>query len=621
MLGALKKVKSQKSENSNLTIDVDSEAVASELTKILYGNALRSNCVVLAATSIVLVIFWNQLPQIFLLGWSFSLVTTVAYRFYLLFKYKKTAHSAAKIKSYNSQYITATFMVSICWLVIIVAGLRMPEFENRIFFVLLIVSLLGGSVPALAPSLKAIYIYVLVPSTVAIPLLILLGGRDAAIGVALLLYALMMLKSGQHVYETLLSSIKLRFHLQGLKDNLEIKVAERTAELKISRDIAEKANRTKSVFLANMSHEIRTPMNAIINLSYLALHEEISEKAADFIERVNSSGVGLLGIINDILDFSKIESGKLNIERIPFELGDIFDEIEKELGFRANEKGLGFTISSHKDLNRIFLGDPLRVRQILINIISNAIKFTEKGEIAVTAKEVADKNDERTIEFTVKDSGIGITPEQQIVLFKPFQQADDSTTRKYGGSGLGLVISMQLSELMGGSISFTSTYGAGTTFCIRLPFTVPESDAKVGPQEAAPDKNLSKQLALIKGKEVLIVDDIIANQIILASILENAEIKTKLASNGKEALEMLREHHFDLVFMDIQMPEMDGYQATRTIRSFSKWSNLPIIAMTANVFPEDVQKCYEAGMDFCLLKPFNLYDVHKALVQWISAQK
>ena len=605
---------------NDLTADVDNAAVSSELTRILYSNALRSNLVVLAAAAIIFFVFWSKLPKAVLLGWGSCVAAIVSYRFHLLFQYNRKKSADAGNTFYSSRYIAATFAVATCWLIIIALGLRMPGFEERIFFVLLLVSLLGASVPALAANLTAIYIYVIVPTTAAIPLLILRGGEDAAIGIALLLYTIMILKSGQHVYGTLLSSIQLRFHLQGLKENLEIKVSERTAELEVAKNIAEKANRTKSVFLANMSHEIRTPMNAIINLSQLALQEEMSLKSRDFIERVNNSGLGLLGIINDILDFSKIESGKLNIETIPFELAKIFAEIKNELGFRAVEKGLDFTIELAPHLHQLLLGDPLRVRQILTNIISNAIKFTNQGNVTVIAKEIARKSDQLIVEFTVIDTGVGISPEKQDNLFKPFHQADDSTTRKYGGSGLGLVISVQLAELMGGSIFFTSVPGAGSTFCIRLPFIVPEAQ-DYDTRETEPDTSLSDKLAVIKGAEVLIVDDIIANQIILASIMENAGISSTLANNGHEALEKLKSRHFDLVFMDIQMPEMDGYQATRIIRSEDKWAKLPIIAMTAHVFPEDVQRCYEAGMDFCLLKPFVLDDVHSVLVRWIPGKK
>ena len=602
-----------------LSSAVDNETVTSELTIMLFKNAVRSNLVVLAAVVIIYYIFWAKLPVSFLLGWCCCMLLPVFYRFYLIFKFTTRTTSAAEIRVFYSKYISATFVVSFCWMVIIAFGLSMPEFEDRIFFVLLLVSLLGASVPALAASLTAIYIYVLIPAAAAIPLLLLLGGKEAAIGIALFIYTLMIIKAGQNIYNTLRSSIQLRIHLQGLKDNLEIKVAERTEELRISRDAAEQANRTKSAFLANMSHEIRTPMNAIINLSHLALQEEIPEKAAGFIKRVNRSGVGLLGIINDILDFSKIESGKLNIERIPFELQTIMTEIESEFGYRAKEKGLDFIHHLEGELNGSYLGDPLRVRQILTNIIGNAIKFTEKGGVTLTVREIAEPTDKRMLEFIVTDTGIGISEEQQKNLFKPFQQADDSTTRKYGGSGLGLVISMQLAELMDGSISLTSTPEKGSTFGIRLPLAIAESTMNTNTRDSKTPDILVEQLAKLEGKTVLIVDDIEANQIILSSILENIHINTRLAKHGKEALQLLKHQHFDLIFMDIQMPVMDGYQTTRTIRERAKWSTLPIIAITANVFPEDIQKCYEAGMDFYLAKPFKPDSVHKTLVQWIAS--
>jgi len=615
-----KKTESTKQLDSAIAPEDYGEAVAAELTEILFSYAPRSNFVVLVTVPIILSIVWNQLPSIFLSGWACCLACTAAYRLYLLRCYNKSTHSIEKVKKLYALYIHATIVAAVFWTIIIVAGLRLPQFEERIFFVVLLVAILGVSVPALSASLKGIYIHILVPSFISIPVLILLGGTDTAIGIALIVYVMMLLKSGQHVNQTYVSAITSGHHLKNLRDTLEAKVAERTTELEISRDLAEKANKTKSVFLANMSHEIRTPMNAIINLSHLALREEMSANAENLINIVTRSGVSLLGIINDILDFSKIESGKLNIENIPFEIRKLVGDIVSEINFKAEEKGIRLVVFIDENLSEHYVGDPLRVRQVLTNIIDNAIKFTEKGTVDVNVSAGNDTKEENFVEFTVTDPGIGISEEQQKYLFQPFVQADDSTTRKYGGSGLGLVISMQLAQLMRGSLKVKSTLGAGTTFCIRLPFSSPKTISPVGKKRADIDKIFEKKLAQIKGAEVLIVEDIIPNQLVLSMILEAVGITTTLANNGKEAITKLEEHDFDLIFMDVQMPEMDGYQATSYIRSFKKWAKLPIIAMTANVLPDDIQKCFDSGMNLCLLKPLDLDEVYETLVQSIAVK-
>lgn len=589
----------------------DRNAIAAEMIGILYDNALRTNLVVIAAVLIILGLFQNTLHSGSLFAWSIGMSFSALYRLHLLYSFRSKKDRQDRTKTFEKQYVFATLAVAIFWTSLIAWGVFLPDFEHRIFFILILVSLLGASVPALSTSLKAMYIYILLPSTVTVPILFFHGGADAPLGIAVIIYVLMMVKSGQYMHNSVLASITLKYNQRFLNNNLEHTVKVRTEELERAKDMSEKANKAKSVFLANMSHEIRTPMNVIINLSQLAMTEKMSPKAQEFITNVNRAGKNLLGIINDILDFSKIESGSFSIDYIHFDMIKLLDEIREEFEYIAIEKDIGFSVTVDDNFFGKYTGDPLRIRQILTNIISNGIKFTEKGDVVLSISETEIGPEEMLVEMIIVDSGIGISLEQQAKLFQPFKQADESTTRKYGGSGLGLVISKQLAELMGGKLLVKSQPNIGSQFTIILPLkTAPENFDSI---ETSTQANSSKQQPAVDEIKVLIVDDIPANQLILEMLLSNRNITTLSANNGQEALDILEKNEINLVFMDIQMPIMDGYEATQEIRAIPRLSTLPVIAMTANALPEDIQKCYDQGMDACIVKPIDINDVNEAL--------
>jgi signal transduction histidine kinase/CheY-like chemotaxis protein len=598
---------------------VDKEAVVIELTRILFGNALRSNIAVIIAASLIVLIFWPKIPHSFLYTWAACFAVIVLYRFSLIARFRAHQTQPADIHRYRNCYLFGTFLLSLCWMVIITAGLGLPEFEYRVYAILLFVSLLGASIPSLAASQQAIAIYVLTPGLVAVPFLFVLGGKDLLTGFALAFYMFMMLKSGKNLHETLVDTISLRVGLEKLRNNLEVKVAERTAELEISRDMEQKANKAKSAFIANISHEIRTPMNAIINLSSTVLQQDLPDRAGELIRIIHQSGTQLLGLINDILDFSRIESGRLKIETVPFDIMEVLSELHAELDALARGKGISFSLIVPEYRWGKYRGDPLRVRQILGNIIGNAIKFTDRGSVIVKVQEIPQDTGSVIVECTVTDTGIGIPEDQLDQIFNRFHQVDASSTRKYGGSGLGLAISRQLAELMGGSIAVTSTSGRGSSFCIRLPFAAAEPEPQ--PEQQLGDESDTdgrvEQLRHRRGAEILVVDDIPANQVVLGCILENLDMRMTSAGSGAEALELLQRHRFDMVLMDIQMPGMDGYEVTRRIREEPRWAQLPVIAITANALPEDLQQCFEAGMGDCLVKPFDLGEIHRVLLKWL----
>jgi PAS domain S-box-containing protein len=379
-----------------------------------------------------------------------------------------------------------------------------------------------------------------------------------------------------------------------------------------AKEAAEASNRAKSEFLANMSHEIRTPMNGIIGMTALALDSAMTPAQNETLQTIRSQAESLLTVVNDILDFSKIEQRHVELESVPFVLADAVGEVITPLAVRAHEKQLQLSCAISPDAPAWIVGDPVRLKQILTNIASNAVKFTERGSVRLEVAVDARDGDRATLHFQVSDTGIGVPADKRAAIFEPFQQADGSTTRRFGGTGLGLAIASNLAGLMGGRVWLDGDSGAGSTFHVTVPVTIA---ASAPPGMVAPATGPSAPAA--RAARILIAEDNVVNQRVAAGLLTRRGHQVTVVNNGREALDALQAGGFELVLMDVQMPDMDGFEATAAIRDRERGTgqHVRIIAMTAHAMKGDKERCLAAGMDGYLSKPIDQRSLYAAVEQ------
>jgi signal transduction histidine kinase/CheY-like chemotaxis protein len=417
------------------------------------------------------------------------------------------------------------------------------------------------------------------------------------------------------------SEIKIR----DINASLEERVRQRTADLEATNKLliraklqAEAANVAKSAFLANMSHEIRTPMNGIIGMANILRQEGITPKQAQRLATIDTSAQHLLSVINNILDLSKIEAGKLRLDETPVVISSLLANVHSIISNRARAKGIEILIQSDP-LPANLLGDPTRLQQAVLNYAGNAVKFTEKGSVILRTLKQEETDDSVTVRFEVQDSGIGISPEAMPRLFGAFEQADNSLNRKYGGTGLGLAITKRLADLMGGAVGAQSTPGVGSTFWFTAKLKKSVVAIPADPPVAVDAGAVLRQR--YDGHCILVVDDEPINREVTLMQLQAVGLVVDTAADGAEAIALARKNIYAAILMDMQMPKINGLEATRQIRQMSSYRNIPIIAITANAFAEDKAQCFAAGMNEFLVKPFSPEELFATLLRSLGRRE
>jgi signal transduction histidine kinase/CheY-like chemotaxis protein len=583
-----------------------SQLVFAERVAIVYGLTPFTLAITIVGANLVLFVMWSLASHVILFTWYGVIHLVTLGRYLLILGYRRRAPAPEQAKPWAYRFLLGTLAAGCAWGAFGLLLFPPVGHPSQAIMGMFLVGVAASGMFTLAQSFWS-YATLAVPTLLPFTVQHLLSDnadqRVLGFGVGLFLY--IVLSNARRFQRMTTDSIRLRLEITAVAEERER-----------AREAAEAASRAKSQFLANMSHEIRTPMNGVLGLAEVLLDTPLSELQRRYLESLHHSGENLLDIINDILDLSKIEAGRLEVSVSDFALRRTVADIVASFRERAGRKGIDLDSFIDEGVPDVLRGDMVRLRQVLNNLVGNAIKFTERGHVAIEVAPAPRQDEEQHwLRVSVRDTGIGIAPEDQSLIFDAFAQADASHSRKYGGTGLGLTISRQLIELMGGTLGLESAPGAGSTFRFDLPF-------ETGAQVDEPAARRANALPRLRG-HVLVAEDNEVNREVARAVLVSFGLLVSVAEDGLEVLKAVSENDFDLILMDCQMPHLDGIAATQRIRASENASEggsrrrVPIVAVTASAIEGDRERFIAAGMDDYLSKPFKQATLHAVIAKWL----